>query len=1071
MNDGKPTGQGPPRDLAEETETAGSDPLGQALREAGVIDCPERPATGESTVMNNTDGKKQQEMPPQTGECPDHPESNTKNIYRTDGREGDNRADDLDDTTGTVIEMENGREIPSMCPTRVSTGNPGPQDTATRTPPTTGDPTTTRGPSESTPPRPEAHTDLTFLVNTMGQDTGPPEDDQGEARPQVGPTTGRETGTNKSTEEALTYFEGDDDVFLPPPPSPHVDPETSGLPPWMHDRELLKADRDAQDEHYQRTDPASPVPWDHPCKPALDILDRVLVHMYDEEDCLRAETSRVLEEEEVRDLLEKRGNELSLTCDAPITITEPDVTSTPRADRGGEQVNGAKATEGEILRANTMEEPSVLEGDADEEMPETGEEGEIVEDTHQLSQHGGLELDAAGIGALASSLQQSIGDGSTTQGSGGTADPETDKERPASSTPKDKTKDGRPSGREDDGGDENNESEGLNMSRISTTSKDSRKRGRGGRRHKQTESGGGKNKDEPAKQSRRDESSARGPGRPPGSGNKKFTKERSSSRQRGEPAPEPAGLGGDRSRSRDRGREDTGPGTERQESDRERGRRRDGDGYGNDQQPRDQERRDREERERRQQRDAKKRQEEERLRDERERQRQRRQAWADEVGPTDRAGTGAGAQEPTNTHNNADAPNREQPSSAPTWATTEEVEAISEAITLCSAGGGAEHFAADEPGLEVVQAPPVAAPMFNLDQSFDLDESRVFDCRDLVSSAIEIHRGNQVRTRNIVQFVLLARKKTSAEREAQNPLEVSSDSSTGDTTPNGDEANDQHEQDANNNGGTAERNGNKERGRPAGWMVPEPMIFHDVVNRVECEMAKRKLACLKAQKWANLWGRVGLLGLSAKNPDDIRQFREVIEGLADPRLRFTIFPRDAVDKRGSISVLLRETFRAMDPLCLPQILFARNRGLGGSLKVTHIKSYNNGEKTRAGVTKKHWRLILLQGCATFMKSLENFDEDHKFHVGSGHVYISGGARRTRSERQGTRPSNTTTGPNGGGNRGSGSGQHQHERAFPRLTSGSGGNRSSRHDEGDNNQSRRDSRTGTSRRMDPPPRRP
>ena len=227
------------------------------------------------------------------------------------------------------------------------------------------------------------------------------------------------------------------------------------------------------------------------------------------------------------------------------------------------------------------------------------------------------------------------------------------------------------------------------------------------------------------------------------------------------------------------------------------------------------------------------------------------------------------------------------------------------------------------------------------------------------------------------------------------------------------------------------------------WCVPEPQEFHDVLNRAECLMVSRNLTCLRAQKWANMWGRVGLIGLSAKHPEDIRAYRDVIEELEMNRKRYTLFPRDAVDKRGSVSILLRETFRAMDPLCLPQILFARNRGLGGTLKVTHIKSYNEEEKTRSGITKKHWRLILMKGCASFMKSLEAFSEDHKFHIGSGHIYISGGARKPRETPAQKRRPRTDARRGGSENNNNNNANTAYDRDFPRQSRGFGGNREGR----------------------------
>lgn len=158
-------------------------------------------------------------------------------------------------------------------------------------------------------------------------------------------------------------------------------------------------------------------------------------------------------------------------------------------------------------------------------------------------------------------------------------------------------------------------------------------------------------------------------------------------------------------------------------------------------------------------------------------------------------------------------------------------------------------------------------------------------------------------------------------------------------------------------------------------------------------MVDHRLACISAQKWSNMWGRVGLLGLSAKNPEYIREYRNVIEQLQDPEFCYTLFPRDALDKRGNVTVLLLESFRAFNPKCLPGALFTWNRGLKGSLKATHVKTYPEGEKSRNGQSKEEWRLVLLQGCSTFMKSLENFEAEHKFSIGCGHVFIRGGVRR------------------------------------------------------------------------------
>ena len=157
-----------------------------------------------------------------------------------------------------------------------------------------------------------------------------------------------------------------------------------------------------------------------------------------------------------------------------------------------------------------------------------------------------------------------------------------------------------------------------------------------------------------------------------------------------------------------------------------------------------------------------------------------------------------------------------------------------------------------------------------------------------------------------------------------------------------------------------------------------------------------------------------------------------MEGLATEDLAFTLFPKDAVENRGSISVLLRDTFKEYDPKCVPAALFLGNKGLRGSLRATHVKTYKLGDKTRGGVSKVGWRLLLLQGCPAFMKSLENFSEDDRFSLGSGFVYIRGGTRKPRKNNSNT-ASGGPSGSGGPGSNGRGHPTNQSQRDnFPRL---------------------------------------
>ena len=321
---------------------------------------------------------------------------------------------------------------------------------------------------------------------------------------------------------------------------------------------------------------------------------------------------------------------------------------------------------------------------------------------------------------------------------------------------------------------------------------------------------------------------------------------------------------------------------------------------------------------------------------------------------------------------NADHPSQTQPSHGPTtvsclvadsvtrspspW-TTPEVEAISELIGLRCAGGSAEFLPASEPGLDPVVMDYCPHNILDETISTELDESRVFDMRELVSPDIDIREGSQIRTRNVVQFALLAKPR--------GDLSTSDAQSSAPSSP------------------------------ATKWTIPEPKEFHSLVNRAEVFMYEKRLPCCRALKWANLWGKVGLLGLSARHPQDIDDFRAVVEGLATENFMFTIFPKEAIENRGSISVLLRENFKEITPTCLPAAIFRRNKGLKGALRSTHVKTYGKEDKTRNGVSKHGWRLILLQGCPIFMRSLEAYDEDERFALGSGFIYIRGGVRKPR----------------------------------------------------------------------------
>ena len=176
------------------------------------------------------------------------------------------------------------------------------------------------------------------------------------------------------------------------------------------------------------------------------------------------------------------------------------------------------------------------------------------------------------------------------------------------------------------------------------------------------------------------------------------------------------------------------------------------------------------------------------------------------------------------------------------------------------------------------------------------------------------------------------------------------------------------------------------------WAVPEPEVFKELMNRVMVYCLQRYLTCQRAFRWSNLWGKDGLLGLASKDVPDIIQYREAVEAQTLGPTKFTLFPKEALEKRGNVTVLLRENFRSFDVRWLPKAILVRS-GMKGELKLTHIKHYQDSDKTREGKSKRDWRLAMLQGCPRFMEDLKKFDHEHKFPIGAGHIIIRGGAGR------------------------------------------------------------------------------
>ena len=300
------------------------------------------------------------------------------------------------------------------------------------------------------------------------------------------------------------------------------------------------------------------------------------------------------------------------------------------------------------------------------------------------------------------------------------------------------------------------------------------------------------------------------------------------------------------------------------------------------------------------------------------------------------------------------------------------IRELADAVNIRCAGSGGDIFDPEEEDMEEIEG-----VHWRLDETLDMtaidtDLTRSVELADLVGQDIDIGMGGQIRVTDVIPFVILK--------------------------------------------------WNPETDRS--WTIPSPEVFEDLMARVECVSLESDVVCLRAYRWANLWGKVGLLGLSSSDLRDLKEYREMIENQMLGRTRFTLFPKDALERRGNLSVLLRANLRTFDLKWLPKAILLRSRMKGG-LKLTHVKYYREDDKTREGNSKKGWRLALLQGCPQFMDSLKKFDQEHRFPIGAGHIIIRGGADRPKGTVERGR------GSRGGGRRQ----QQQHQQQHQQQTDG------------------------------------
>ena len=124
----------------------------------------------------------------------------------------------------------------------------------------------------------------------------------------------------------------------------------------------------------------------------------------------------------------------------------------------------------------------------------------------------------------------------------------------------------------------------------------------------------------------------------------------------------------------------------------------------------------------------------------------------------------------------------------------------------------------------------------------------------------------------------------------------------------------------------------------------------------------------------------------------LTDYRRAMSEIELDGYEFGTLPKDLMEPRNIITVLLKEIHRHFQPKLLPTALFQRNTNLKGNLRILRVKTFGQDEVSHKGESKVGWRLAILEGDFEFMDKLREIPEDYRFHLGSGHVYLRGGER-------------------------------------------------------------------------------
>ena len=176
----------------------------------------------------------------------------------------------------------------------------------------------------------------------------------------------------------------------------------------------------------------------------------------------------------------------------------------------------------------------------------------------------------------------------------------------------------------------------------------------------------------------------------------------------------------------------------------------------------------------------------------------------------------------------------------------------------------------------------------------------------------------------------------------------------------------------------------KRRSEDFPWYIPPLTDFAEVVNQVQVRVLERGFRFLDVLVETSSWCGVGVLSLKATCPLRMQRWREQVTRVDWQGYEYNTFPKDTRDIQ--VSILLRAGLKNFKLKWIAHELKIRNP-LKGKMTIVCSKTYGPNDRSRVGISKDGWRLVIAKVDATFAESLKLLPFGYGFRVGASTVQI------------------------------------------------------------------------------------